>query len=294
MTHRFGGRPGLALTCLTMMLMLSGSEAAGIDAAVRANHPVQAELIASAADIQPGRPFWIGVRLRMDENWHVYWMNPGDSGLATAVEWRLPHGITAGELLWPYPQRIETPPLVSFGYEGEAVLLTQMRADATLSPGDVLVIGARVEWLACREECLPGGEELILELPVQAGSPSRNSLLSEEFTAARRKLPQNMPGWKVNARADTEYIRLQIVPPRGFTRAMERMLFFPAMRGLIDLGRVETFRKTDMGYFLEIPRSRLTIRLPSRLAGVLFSDSGWDAEGSLKALWVDAPLHIRK
>ncbi len=319
MAHRRSGCARLILHGLALALVLLGIHAAaigtseigtfaeGISAVSKSaggtptagtsgqtEHPVRAELIASATGIQPGRPIWIGIRLRMDNHWHTYWMNPGDAGLATAVEWRLPPGITAGELLWPYPRRFEAPSVVSYGYEGETVLLTQMQADASLSPGDALTIGARVEWLACREECLPGEAELTLELPVRAGSSPRDDPWSEEFASARRKLPQNIPDWKVNALADPERIRLQVVPPRRFARAMDRIVFFPALRGLIDHGRDVTFRNTDLGYFLEIPRSRLMTKLPARLTGVLYSDAGWDEEGSLKALWLDSPLHVQK
>ena len=36
--------------------------------------------------IQPGQPFWVALRLKMDPGWHTYWKNPGDSGLPTKIQ----------------------------------------------------------------------------------------------------------------------------------------------------------------------------------------------------------------
>ena len=44
---------------------------------------VQVELLGEPQAIQPGQPFWVGVRLTMKQHWHTYWRNPGGSGLPT-------------------------------------------------------------------------------------------------------------------------------------------------------------------------------------------------------------------
>ncbi len=47
--------------------------------------------------------------MMMRQNWHVYWRNPGDSGLPPEVAWTLPAGFSAGPLQWPAPSRIPWP-----------------------------------------------------------------------------------------------------------------------------------------------------------------------------------------
>lgn len=253
--------------------------------------PVQAQLISEVKSIQPGVPFWIALHLQMKEHWHTYWKNPGDSGLATKIDWALPEGFTAGEILWPYPQRIETPPLVSFGYEGEVLLLTKISVDQLMESGVKKEIKAKADWLMCREECIPGKAELSLELQVSAQKPKMNETWATAFAAARLKLPQEIPGWKVNASVDDTQIRIQIVPPAGFTRDLLSIQFFPEQQGLINHEKPSQYRKTDIGYFLEIPRSLLIEKAPTRLIGVLYSAKGWDEDASFKALALDVPLH---
>lgn len=52
--------------------------------------PVEARLAVEDLSVQPGRPFWAALHLAIDREWHVYWKNPGDSGLPTTVDWILP------------------------------------------------------------------------------------------------------------------------------------------------------------------------------------------------------------
>src|SRR5687768_7216726 len=78
---------------------------AALSGSVRAGTPpkdlVKAELVTEVASVKPGEPFSAGVLLKMKPHWHVYWKNPGDSGMATGVQWRLPEGFVAGPLAFP-------------------------------------------------------------------------------------------------------------------------------------------------------------------------------------------------
>ena len=54
---------------------------------------VKVKLLADVTSVEPGKPFTIGVNFKMSPGWHIYWINPGDSGMATQVEFSLPAGI---------------------------------------------------------------------------------------------------------------------------------------------------------------------------------------------------------
>jgi thiol:disulfide interchange protein DsbD len=103
----------------------------------------------------------------MEKGWHTYWRNPGDSGLPTRVRWELPEGFAAAEIRWPYPIRFTTGPLVSYGYEHEVLLPVEIRVPPSLASAEVRVAG-RVDWLECREACVPGRADVSLLLPVRA------------------------------------------------------------------------------------------------------------------------------
>ena len=155
-------------------------------------HPVQAQLIAEVDAIAAGAAFDVGVRLEMAAGWHTYWRYGGDAGLPTRVEWTLPAGFEAGALQWPAPHKYtEQGELVTYGYEGETVLLTRMRPPEVLPAGSSAELAATVSWLVCRELCIPGDATLTLALPYARaeGEPVR-AAHAELFAGYRSQLPQ--------------------------------------------------------------------------------------------------------
>src|SRR5262245_9768812 len=104
---------------------------------------VKASLVSETASIQPGQPLQLGLRLVMADGWHTYWKNPADSGLPTKLTWKLPDGFTADPILWPRPERISAPPLMSYGYEDEVLLPVTVHPPATLPAGQTLRLAAR-------------------------------------------------------------------------------------------------------------------------------------------------------
>ncbi|HEX3061514.1 MAG TPA: protein-disulfide reductase DsbD domain-containing protein, partial [Usitatibacter sp.] len=97
---------------------------------------VEAQLVTEKAAARPGSAFVVGLRLRMEPQWHTYWRNPGDSGLPTKIKWALPAGWKAGEIQWPYPQKLPVGPLMNYGYEDEVILLTDIAVPADAAPGE--------------------------------------------------------------------------------------------------------------------------------------------------------------
>ena len=100
----------------------------------RTDH-AKVQLISENTALVPGKSASLMLLLTVQDGWHSYWRNPGDSGLATQLSWTLPDGLTAGEPQWPYPERINTPPLVNYGYSGETALLTDLMVQPTIAAG---------------------------------------------------------------------------------------------------------------------------------------------------------------
>jgi len=178
------------LSLLAGFLLAVGSLASLAYAAssgwVQSTH-LKAELVSEYSQLQPGQTVTLALHTEHEPHWHTYWLNPGDSGLATSIQWQLPNGVTAGPIQWPTPKAIRIPPLVNYGYENQAVLLTQLTLPADYSAASLQLI-ANVDWLVCKEICIPASAELRLTLPVAA-----TAVLSAEaapiFRSARAALP---------------------------------------------------------------------------------------------------------
>jgi DsbC/DsbD-like thiol-disulfide interchange protein len=149
---------------------------------------LKAELVADTTAVRPGQRFQAAVLLRIHPEWHIYWKNPGDAGLATSVEWQLPPGFEAGELRWPVPEAWNQPGnVLGYGYSGTVVLGAEIQAPAELPPGDGVPIRAVVGWLGCRHVCIPGKSTPELLLPVSESPEPANE---ELFSAWAISLPQ--------------------------------------------------------------------------------------------------------
>lgn len=129
---------------------------------------VDAGLHSSRAAIAPGETFTIVLRETINEGWHTYWRNPGDSGEATALDWQLPPGWRAGEIQWPSPEAVPFAMLVNYGYKGEVLFPVELTAPANVRVGDSVTLTAEANWLVCSDICIPENATLTLTVPIEA------------------------------------------------------------------------------------------------------------------------------
>jgi DsbC/DsbD-like thiol-disulfide interchange protein len=255
-----------------------------------ASRHVQAELVSETQSIRPGEPFWLGLRLKMEPGWHTYWKNPGDSGLATRIKWTLPEGFEARPLEWPYPHTFSQGPVTSYGYEGEVLLPVQITAPASLVPGRAVTITARVDWLECKEACLPGRADLALVLPVTAQPPRPASAWAAAFADARRRLPAAPAGWTFAAADTGSGFELRLQAPRAWG-SVEKAYFFPEAPALVDHAAPQKLVRAGNGYRLDLAAAPNAPRPPAALKGVLVVH---DPGGAGRAVHVDAPVVNKK
>ncbi len=152
---------------------------------------VRAELLADTKAIVPGKPFTVGLLLRMAPGWHTYWKFSGDAGLPTEIKWKLPPGWKIGEIQWPIPLKtIDPGDIETYGYQDEILLMQEITPPLKLDVSSVQ-LAAEANWLVCEKICIPGSATLRLDLPVASSSEPANA---DVFARYRRLVPQNWPG----------------------------------------------------------------------------------------------------
>jgi thiol:disulfide interchange protein len=159
---------------------------------------VKAELLADTTAIVAGKPFTVGLLLRMAPGWHTYWKFSGDAGLPTELKWKLPPGWKVGDIQWPIPLKtIDPGDIETYGYENEVLLMQEITPPSKLDDSSAK-LSTEANWLVCEKICIPGSATLQLDLPVASTSQPANT---DVFARYRRLVPQNLPGPDV-ARAD--------------------------------------------------------------------------------------------
>jgi thiol:disulfide interchange protein/DsbC/DsbD-like thiol-disulfide interchange protein len=252
---------------------------------------VQTSLVAADDSVQPGHQIVVALRLVHDPHWHTYWVNPG-TGLATKLEWKLPPGWQATDILWPAPHilRDHTGAIIGQGYDGDILLPVVITAPADAAPGAKVTLTGSAEWLMCQDVCVPGNADVSATITITAEPPQPNQAWGAKLRAAMAALPRTDPQWQVTATRESKTVTLRVTPGTGPKHAPADLHFFSS-DGLIAYDQPQIVTADGKGgSVLTLPVSPEGPANATRLVGVLTAENGWLADGSLRGLKIDAKL----
>ncbi|ANP45285.1 protein-disulfide reductase DsbD family protein [Candidatus Viadribacter manganicus] len=204
---------------------------------------VDAGLHSSRAAVAPGETFTIALRETINEGWHTYWRNPGDSGEPTSLTWTLPAGWSAGAIQWPAPEAVPYAMLVNYGYEGEVLFPIAITVPANARPGSTVTLTAAAYWLVCADICIPEDATLTLTLPVAAQGRD-DPQWAPRIAEAVANIPARQEG--VNA-------VISVGSPARLTvslsnaDAIRNVRFFPFERGVVKAAQAQHVRVGPSG-----------------------------------------------
>ena len=233
---------------------------------------VRAELLAHAPQgVVPGQPVWVGLQIAHQPEWHTYWKNPGDSGLATRLTWTLPPGVTAGDIAWPVPHKIRIGTLANYGFEGTLLLPVPLTISPDFQPG-LLASGLEVKlhaaWLVCRKECIPEEGDFVLKLPVK----SSTGLQAAAFDAALAAQPRDLAARsKVEVQGDGLRITVADLPAALRGKTLE---LFPETPEITAPAANITQRWDGAGWSATAPLTAMRSQSPTEMPLVLATAEG--------------------
>jgi thiol:disulfide interchange protein DsbD len=266
---------------MVLLALALWSAAPSVRAQEEAASHVDASLIAESDTVPAGGLVTVAVRLIAKDGWHTYWKNPGDSGMATRVDWKAIDGFVAQPLQWPAPERIVLPRVVDYGFPGDAMILSELKAPSDFKKAELRV---RVKWLECLKTCIPGSADLSLKLT--EGKPSIDPERKALFAKARSRIPVPLgsgafAGWEADVSRKDETVVLYLQPPQGAKLPKDASIdFFPSDNELV---RNEAHPKVAReGDIFEIKLPAVPDSEAEQLSGVaVISPSGDAAELSV-------------
>ncbi len=201
------------------------------------------------------KQFTVVAEFTMEKHWHTYWINPGDAGLPTSIEWQLPENVELKENAWPYPEKIPFSDMANFGYEGAvaAFYTFDYTGDVDLSK-----INAEAFWLVCKEKCLPGSGKAKVTL----GTPEAKK---KEFT-----MFENMVPIKTDVKGDIvisgETVKVTLDLPK-----LSNVKIFPVTEGIFENGKDPEIQRDADGFTFILPLSSFRIEEPNKFEILLIS-----------------------
>lgn len=268
--------------------------------------PIDVALVSDQSGIVPGQSFTVALHQKIAPGFHTYWKNPGTVGLPTSIRWQLPPGFKAGPIQWPLPKAQRMAAYRVWGYQNEALLLTDITAPPDLPLGKTVRIVAEVSWMCCGRQCHPGFKKLELLLP-STKFASQNTAWAGKFEQVRKQQPKAFPDWKIECVRTGGQYKLSAVSPhlraaansadskdgKSGTEATPPAIRFFGFRRQISSDKPQIVRPLPNGYELTLFAEEFGAEEHSRLTGILVSSRGWRKDCPQRPLLIDVLIEFQ-
>jgi len=233
---------------------------------------VIASLVSSHDVVPPGGSFHIALRTELDDHWHTYWRNPGDSGEPVHIEWNVPEGMSVGDIHWPLPQTLATGPIINYGFEGTPLFPVEFTVPPTAEVGSVIMVDADFYYLVCKDVCIP--EQGKTSLPIKVGPSEADARWQAEINAALATTPKaGAFSGGIKKSGNQVIITIAGLMP---SESISDIHFFPYDQGVLGHSQTQTLRTGTDGVEIITGADYLwESEVPKTLSGVMaFSNNG--------------------
>ena len=259
----------VVLCILSLILIASAASTAfalTTNAVERPN--ILVSLLSDVDKFSAGDTFRVGLKLVPDDEWHVYWRNPGDSGMPVSISWTLPEGVTAGDFHWPMPHKIPFGIFTNYGYENEVILPSTFKVAENFS-GEAVEIVGHATWLVCREQCIPGDAEIRFSLPLAEKSVPADE--AAQIAHYLEKEPKKLGLLSGSIEAGDKMTMELFAAIPAFKQA-KHIEFFPVNESLFDASaEAKMFWKNNLVRITQ-NKSDSFMSMPENVGGVLVVD----------------------
>lgn len=304
----FSTRRVAALTALVATFFFASLAWADVDTPPSAHdsgihvhgHPqTEVHLLTEYEEVRPGDRFRVGVLFTLEDDWHIYWENPGDAGLPTQINWEADE-FEFGPLQWSapgvYPEAGGE--LITFGYDGE-VLLYSVVDVAEDASGDV-ELSATIEYLACRNECVGDEHQLSRTISIGEQIVPADGAVRKLFDDYAMQVPQRWDAVGIDARAektDDDRATLEIVLCDDASNCPDMDVVYEELefafvntadsQAEVEVRSIDAHPTAPLGWELELDVLSEVPVEPLHLAGVIRLDDG---HGAVLPVHIATPL----
>ena len=216
--------------------------------------------------VEAGQNLMMAITIDLAEHWHVYWANPGDSGIPVEVQWEIAQGIEVKAIKWPIPDKINTDFLANYGYYDQVTLLQPVVFHEGLPEGEI-ELKVKVNMLVCNEICIPESQDLTVTLNDPLAFKRDNA---EIINSAGKSLPETLEGdFSYREKDGFLLIRLALEDGERVNLEGQSFEFFPLDWGMINHAAEPQIYEEDDAIWIAHERGDQALPLKDTLSGLL-------------------------
>lgn len=249
-----------ALACLNL-IALAGLATAQMDGSEYVKVSIEGPLWPT----ERANVWYARVTFALDEGWHIYWRNPGDSGAPPSMKWTLPEGFEVVGVRWPAPHRINGGGIMSYGYDGAATLGVMIKTPEGTQPGKYSY-AVETDYLVCKDLCLPG----------HASNKGQLELLGAYAGIINLPLPLIGKPDTATFKSDKDTVTLTFDIPQLAGATVASVYYFPAAEASLDHAAEQVWKLDGTKITLTVKRSKYATNPFSAVEGVLVVDTTRD------------------
>ena len=152
----------------------------------------------------------LGLEYKLDKDWKTYWKSPGGGGFPQKIIWNNSSNIKSFEIEWPQPIEFEILGLSSIGYKDSVIfpLIIKLKDSKKITD-----INLNINYLVCKDICIPGNANLFLSIPPGKGETSDHFYNIEKVKSSTSINNINLSSindFNINAQKNTNNVLINI------------------------------------------------------------------------------------
>jgi thiol:disulfide interchange protein DsbD len=168
----------------------------------------EARLVVNSFNTEKDSIISLGVLINLQDDWHIYWRNPGDSGMPTDIEFKLPKGVTASDIKFPVPEIFVSDEIMNYVYSHQVLLTSELSIPKDY-PKKEISITAKLTSLICKDLCKAFDTTVTIKLDISKSYIAETNI-SDLFESTKNLLPQKNHSLKTSATSISDSVYLKV------------------------------------------------------------------------------------
>lgn len=248
----------------------------------------EARLVTNSFSSEKDSVISLGVLINLQDDWHIYWRNPGDSGLPTDIEIILPNGITSSEIKFPIPKIFASDEIVNYGYGHQVLFLFDLYIPRNYSLKEIN-ISAKITSLICKEICKAFDTTVTINLDLSKDFIADDNI-STLFKSTKEMLSQTNHNFNISAFSKSDFVYLKILFDQIENQSLNDFHFYPYEAGVFRNSIEQSITQKENYMELLLETDPFRTKDPTTVEGLLIIGNDLEKNQIKKAFEIEVPI----